>query len=568
MQPALTKRWKISPPMPPEIRAQFCDYPPFLSQLLYNRGFSEPSPAKEFLDGRTPDGCDPFAMLGMAEAVARLSKAVQTGEPVAVYGDYDVDGVTATALLVQALRALGAQVREYIPNRFDEGYGLNNEALDGLAEAGVRLVVTVDCGIRSVAEAHHARELGLDLIISDHHHPRVEIPPALAVINPKQDGDTYPDKNLTGVGLAYKLAQALFMEHPVPGVYAEEWLDLVALGTVADLAPLIGENRSLVRRGLNRIHSTDRQGLFSLANVAGLDIRGTTASDIGFILGPRLNAAGRLESAQAAYRLLMAETLQEAGELALLLDDHNKKRKLVTREIEAQVEQLILTQAPDAFLIIAMDSSFNSGVVGLAASHLSEAYHRPAIVGWRGEEYVRCSCRSIPEFHITAALDQCADLLIRHGGHAAAAGFTVSHENLPVLIERLQAIAAQQLAGLDLQPVLTADVEIPLRELGQGVMEAIDTMQPYGFGNPEPVFVSRNVQVRYRKTVGKEGKHLKLTVTDGWVTMDAIAFGRGSLVNQLPDRIDLMYTFERNEYMGRVDFQLKVRDLKAAGTPG
>ena len=294
MQPNHTKIWNPYPPITSEEKDALKGYSPIIQQLLVNRGIRTVASANEFLSACCPAGCDPFAILGMEIAVDRLLQAGSRQEKIAVYGDYDVDGVTATVLLVQVLQKLGMEVMEYIPNRFDEGYGLNNEALDSLFASGVRLVVTVDCGIRSVAEAEYARQIGLDLIITDHHHPLDSVPQALAVINPRQEGDSYPEKNLTGVGLAYKLAEGLLQKCPTDGVVLEDWLDLVALGTVADLAPLTGENRYLVRKGLARICEPKRPGLFSLANVAGLDITKTTSTDIGFILGPRLNAAGRL----------------------------------------------------------------------------------------------------------------------------------------------------------------------------------------------------------------------------------------------------------------------------------
>jgi single-stranded-DNA-specific exonuclease len=565
MQPAPTKRWQTYPTISTEQKKALENYPLVLQQLLVNRGIVTTAGALDFLAGGCPENCDPFQMIGMETAVQRLLAAIDRQERIAVYGDYDVDGVTATVLLVQVLQTLGAQVSEYIPNRFDEGYGLNNEALDALSAMGVSLVVTVDCGIRSNAEAVYARQIGLDLIITDHHHPLAEVPAALAVINPKQAGDPYPDKDLTGVGLAYKLAEGLFRRCPPDGRQLEDWLDLVALGTVADLAPLLGENRYFVREGLRHICDPKRPGLFSLANVAGLDIRKTTSIDIGYVLGPRLNAAGRLESASAAFRLLMTRTTAEAGPLAQQLDNQNIERKRLTREIEAQIQGMIAAQPEETYLIFAVDAGFNSGVVGLAASRLSETYHRPAIVGSQGEETVRCSCRSIPQFHITAALDQCADLLVRHGGHAAAAGFTVRRENLPALIERLSQIALKELAGQDLRPVVKADMELPLRALRPEVLGYIDQLQPFGYANPEPLFIARGTRVKYRKVVGKDARHLKLTLSDGGIIYDGIAFNQGAWADRLPEAIDVLYTFERNNFRDANGLQLNIRDILPAG---
>ena len=566
---ATSKRWIIQPRLSPEAEANLEKFPPVLRQLLYNRGYSTDAEARAFLKAETTFDRDPFQLMGMGTATERLCFALERGEPVAIYGDYDVDGVTATALLVQTLRAFGGNVEGYIPNRFDEGYGLNNEALDSLKARGVKLVITVDCGIRSPGEAEHAREIGLDLIISDHHHPAVgELPPALAVINSKQPGDLYPDKNLAGVGIAYKMAEALFScRAPSKSLDLIDLLDLVALGTVADLAPLIGENRSLVRRGLKQIHSTKRQGLYSLANVAEMVIGKTTAGQIGFILGPRLNAAGRLESALAAFDLLTTTDFMRAGQLAQQLDVQNRRRQDLTRLTQEKAEALATAEEAEPLLLIAVDKEFNSGVVGLAASRLTEKYYRPAIVAAQGETETRGSCRSIPEFHITDALDKCADLLVRHGGHAAAAGFTVRNAHLQQLIQRLQEIAEEELGHLDLRKSLTADIEIPVSQLDFDLLKHLTYFEPTGYGNAEALFISRDVKVRSSRTVGADGKHLKLSLEgERGVAVDAIGFRMGQMQSTLPPRVDIMYTFEPNEYNGRTSLQLNLKDLRPAGT--
>ena len=568
MQPSQVKRWRIAERISPEADQALGGLPAFLKQILYNRGCSTFDEATRFLKCEPSGNTDPFQILGMHEAVERILAAIRQDELVVVYGDYDVDGVTATALLFEVLQKMGARVREYIPNRFDEGYGLNNEALETVQRSlGAKLVVTVDCGIRSQKEAEFARQLGLDMIITDHHTCSETLPCGIAVINPKQPGDPYLDKDLAGVGLAYKLAQALLTVQPAAGVNADHWLDLVALGTVADLAPLVGENRILVRRGLERIRQGQRQGLLSLIGAAGLNRERINAADIGFGLGPRLNAAGRLELALAAFRLLTATDLLEAGMLAQQLDNQNRERQQQTREIQARVEAMALAENQDLALIFAADPDFNQGIVGLAASRLTDMYYRPAIVAYQNAEITRGSCRSIPGFHITDALDQCAELLVRHGGHAAAAGFTVQNANLAELVARLQAIAAEQLGDLaQLRRTLDADLELSLSDLNFQMLKYLDMIQPTGYGNREAVFVSRNLEVRSHKTVGKEKQHLKLWVSDGKASINAIAFRLGHLDGQLPHFVDLMYTFERNEYNGMVDLQLNVRDLRPAGS--
>jgi single-stranded-DNA-specific exonuclease len=315
------------------------------------------------------------------------------------------------------------------------------------------------------------------------------------------------------------------------------------------------------------MRQTKHQGLFSLANVAGVSLQTVNATHIGFMLGPRLNAAGRLESAMAALELLTTTDVLTAGQLAQVLDSQNRERQALTRKIQADAEILARAEDPDAPLLFAVDPGFNPGVVGLAAARLVETFYRPAVVGQQAEEATRCSCRSIPEFHITAALDECADLLLRHGGHAAAAGFTVRNENLKALKERLISSARQKLAGLDLRRKLIADKEVRLNELRPELLEHLDALQPTGYGNPEAVFVTRNLQVKNSRTVGADSKHLKLTLSDGGLTFDAIGFRLGHMLETMTDRIDALFTFELNEYNGRSSLQLNLKDVKPTGTP-
>jgi single-stranded-DNA-specific exonuclease len=544
-------------------------FSPIMRQILFNRGYATDVAARAYMRAEANFDPSPFQMTGVPASVERVRYALDHDEPIAVYGDYDVDGVTATALLVQALRVLGGNVRGYIPNRFDEGYGLNNEALSALQGGGIKLVISVDCGIRSPNEASHARAIGLDLIISDHHQPADgDLPVAIAVINPKQAGDIYPDKDLAGVGVAFKIVQAILesIGTASEGFQADDLLDLVALGTVADLAPLVGENRILVRKGLQKLRETKRQGLFSLAAVSDLPLSRITATSIGFILGPRLNAAGRLESALAAFELLTTTDIKTAGVLAQQLNVQNRQRQEFTRKIQSEAEAIALADDPEADLLFAVHPDFNAGVVGLAAARMVETYYRPAVVGQISAETTRCSCRSIPEFNITEALDQCKDLLIRHGGHAAAAGFTIYNKNLELLKRRLKSLAMEQLRDRDLRQTLTADIEIPLSDLKPELLKNLDYLQPTGYGNPEAVFISRDVRVINSRTVGAESKHLKLVLSDSHITFDAIGFRLGHLRYELPLRVDVLYTFEINEFNGRTSLQLNLKDVKPVGS--
>lgn len=564
------KRWKIAETIPLDISHQLNSYSPVMQQILYNRGYATAKEASQFMNADIPDGCEPKNLMGILPAVDRIEHAINTSEPIAIYGDYDVDGVTATALLTMALSSIGANVIGYIPNRFDEGYGLNIEALKTLLEQGVKLVISVDCGIRSPLEAAYAKESGLDLIITDHHHPSDQLPDAFAIINPKQPGDLYPDKNLAGVGIAYKLATTIFEKISQTRIIQtdiQDYLDLVALGTIADIAPLIGENRAMVRAGLERVNAQQRQGLRSLLGVAGIQNRRITAEDVGYAIGPRLNAAGRLDSAIAALELLTSQNVQKTGYLAQLLDNQNQERQKITREIQSHAEQFALEQEDNPYLLFAVDENYNPGVVGLAASRLQEKYYRPAIVAHQGEDFTRASCRSIPEFHITDALDQCADLMEHHGGHAAAAGFTVHNDRLNELIYRLRVIAEAELSDKELRPVLKADIEVPLSDLKPEILKELAKLQPTGQKNPSALFASRNLNIIKKRALGKENAHLKLTVGDGKIAYDAIAFRFGHMFNQLPDQIDMIYAYETNEFNGRVTLQLNVKDLRPSGLP-
>lgn len=561
------KRWRAVTQPRDQQPACLPDLPPLLAQVLCNRGITEQAAASDFLAGRVAVD-DPFLLKGMDRAVPRLQRAICRREKIAVYGDFDADGVTATALLVRALSSLGARVEPYIPDRVDEGYGLNLGALRKLYLRRVRLVVTVDCGVRSVREVEQANR-HLNLIITDHHLPGDRLPPATAIIDPKQPGCSYPFKGLSGVGLAYKLAQALLARppagsQPIPDLL-ELLLDLVAIGTVADLAPLLGENRSLVRRGLNALNEASRPGVSALMADAGLRKGEVNSAAIGFRLGPRLNAAGRLEHAMLAYDLLTKTDGLETRTLAERLGELNRRRQQLTDETVAAAEAQVLADDPEARLYLAASPEFKPGIVGLAASRLTEAYYRPSIVVELGEEESRGSCRSIPEFDITAALDECQDLLIRYGGHHAAAGFTVATSNLPALRDRLRAIAAERLAGVELRPSLEIDAELPLEEVGGPTYELLSQVEPCGAENPTPVLLSRDVEVREIRAMGADQKHLKLVLRDRrGAAWDAILFRGGHLRDQVPGRIDVAYCLLANEWNGEKRLQLEVQDLKAS----
>jgi len=547
---------------------------PVLARILTGRGITDAAQATAFLHGEQSGKTDPFQMRGMPLAVDHAVRALAARDPIVVYGDYDADGVTATALLVRFLTLLGADVRGFIPSRFEEGYGLNPGAIRQLAAEGTRLIITVDCGVRSFAEADLCRELGIDLVITDHHQLLGEVPKAAAVVNPKQPGDVSAEKNLAGVGLAYRLAEAIRerVGDSAPGTpFLEDAVELVAVGTVADLAPLTGENRTLVRHGLARMntggpHNPGLRALAQAAKVTPGTVRGHT---IGFVIGPRLNAAGRLETARAALDLLLTDDSHVALDLAHQLDSWNRRRQEETRStFEHARDKILGLRAPlptDAgpYFLLAAHESYSSGIIGLAASRLTDEYYRPsAVVALEGDE-ARGSARSIPSFHVTRALDACGDLLIRHGGHAAAAGFTIARANLPELARRLELLAQADLGHAPLEPTLAVDAEVRLGELA-GLNDELPGLEPCGMGNPTPVFVARGLTIREKRRVGGDGSHLKLWMEQDGRRMNAIAFRWGEAAEALPARVDAAFQLAVNEYMGERRDELNIVDLAPA----
>ncbi len=562
------RRWLIQPAAPPHFQAQFPEFSPLVAQIFFARGLTTRADALRFV-GAGDALADPFLLTGMSAAVERIRRALRDGEAIAVYGDFDADGVCATALLTNVLKELGAKALPYIPHRVNEGYGLNQDALQDLKNKGARVVVTVDCGIRSLAEVDGGTALGLDMIVTDHHSVGEILPRAVAVINPKQPGDKYPFQEFAGVGIAFKLAQAL-AQTPLPGAETlnlDALLDLVALGTVADLVPLVGENRTLVKRGIARLIQTERPGLQALLEKTGAKTRIVNAGTIGFYLGPRLNAAGRIEHARTAYKLLSTKYPGEAEQLAAQLETTNRDRQKLTDELTQKARAMAAQLPPDEYILIAGSPDFPEGIIGLIASKMQEDAYRPAIAMThqvdRGQ--MRGSARSIPEFSIIAALDECADLLVRHGGHAAAAGFTVTNEKFPALHARLRAIAARELRGLDLKPTLSIDAVAELSAMNWEVLAQLERLQPFGYGNREPVFLSKNVLVKNARIVGAD--HLALTLSDGAVTWDAIAFRQKEMLAQLtplPKQVDVAYHLASKVWNGETRLQLEIKDMRIA----
>ncbi|MCJ7569248.1 MAG: single-stranded-DNA-specific exonuclease RecJ [Anaerolineales bacterium] len=557
----IRKKWIFPNATPEEVVNSLRSFSRIEQQILFNRGHRTEASASAFLDPDVSIEADPYLIMEMKEAVRRINLALDESQEIVIYGDYDADGVTATALLAEALKAIGARVKVYFPDRFREGYGLNNQAVERIAASGASLLITVDCGVRAIDEVALATELGLDVIITDHHLQGAGLPGALAVLNPHRADTLYPYDGLAGVGVAYRFAQAIFREKGLPSSDEKAFLDFVAIGTIADMVPLAGENRALVKMGLELINSSPRIGLKALINVSGYREGGIDSAAVGFGLGPRLNAAGRVQSALPAYKLLVETKPQAAVKLAMELEQFNNKRKQLTLDVVERAVETFKGKDIEPLLMVT-GADFHEGVVGLAASRICDEYYRPAIVGKVGESHTRASARSIPGFHITAALEKCSDLLDKFGGHEAAAGFSVPNENLQALQNRLVSIAEDEMGEEELIPSIAIDSQAEFIELGERTMQFIDQLQPCGQGNEWPVFCTEQVEVRDSRQVGSDQSHLKMTLRKSSISFDAIAFRRGEIIEQLPDFIDIAYRLERNTYLGYESLQLNIEDIQ------
>jgi len=543
---------------------------PIVSHLLIARGHERADSATAFLNPSLDQLHDPALMLGMSEAVERLLFAIDHQQPILIYGDYDVDGTTGTAVLLRALRMLGATAGYHVPHRFTEGYGIRQEALEKAASEGYKLVVSVDCGITAHEPLHWARANGLDIIVTDHHLPDAAegAPPALSVLNPNQHGCNYPDKNLAGVGVAFKLVHALFRARNRESV-APGFLKMVAIGTVADVAKLIGENRAIVALGLSDLPKAVNYGLRALIDIAGCgDGAEMNAYDLGFRIGPRINAAGRMDAAKAVVELFNATDREEARRLAEHLDTRNRERMEAQREIFNRAVEEFETGEHREYqthaAVIAGDD-WHRGVIGLAASKIAERLHRPCVVISLEGDIGHGSARSIEAYHLFDGLTTCRDLLEKFGGHSHAAGLSIRRDRIGEFRRRLNDHAASCLTEDDLTPFVAIDAEVEAKDLGFKLSEDLRTLEPFGAGNPRPVFVTRGFRIMSEPQIIKE-QHLKLRVSgEDNRPMVAIWWRGVEEVDAMPQanqRVDLAYEFEANRWQGDVRLQLNVRDMK------
>ena len=534
--------------------------PPAIAQVLVRRGIDTPQKLAALLDPPHRLPYDPLRINGMDIAVKRLYAAVNAGERVGVFGDFDVDGITGTAIIAEGISSLGVPVSPYLPHRVDEGHGLSNRAIDALADQGVTLIVTVDCGITSFDEVDYAKSRGVDVIITDHHLPHDGVPDAVASLNPKIPGSDYPFADLCGAGLAFKLVQGLFE------FYGQPWdpglLELAALGTIADLVPLLDENRYLVREGLRGLAKTRRPGLRALYSSARVGPDEITAETVSFQIAPRLNSAGRMGDPMDSYRLLTTTSPEEAGNLAHKLESLNLERRSVSEETYAIAKQMVEDLGELPSLIVISDERFLRGVAGLIAGRLVDRYRRPAVViAVEGETSV-ASGRSIPQFNIAAAIESCEDLLVRFGGHSQAAGLTVPTRDIALLKSRLEAYADQSLETQGLERTLEIDAVINLADLDDEAVRWINELEPFGPENARPVFASLGTKVLEYVLMGREQQHLRLRVEQNGTQFTALAFNQADKWKANTQDVDLAFTVMNDSFRGKGAIALRLLDFR------
>ncbi len=565
--PSAATQWVLHRQRDPECALELArgiGAPVAAAHALVNRGVDTCEAARAFLEPALEDLHEPARLLGLEPAAERIQRAVAAGERILVHGDYDVDGITATFLLYAVLRDLGGRVEYRIPHRTRDGYGLSADAMEDARRRGCTLVVTVDCGITAHAAVERGKALGIDTIITDHHEPPAGLPDALAVVNPLRPGCEYPFKSLAGVGVTFKLVEALLRGRG--GLEkAREHLDVVALGTIADVVPLVGENRVLARLGLDGLNRTRCIGLRALIEVSGLAGKQITSGQVAFVLAPRINAAGRMGNAEQGLRLLLAREASEALDLAQSLEDDNQRRRRYDEQALTDAAQRVETELgwPDCSSIVLWSERWHPGVIGIVASRLVERFQRPAVLIALDGDRGRGSGRSVPGLDLNAILGDCSDLLEAHGGHAFAAGLTVTRQRLPELRARLESLVRARLSPEDCVPRLMIDADVRLSECDLATVEWLERMSPHGLGNPEPVFRAAEVTVDAVTTVG-QGKHLRLAVHDATGTAEAIGFGLGERATGIVrgQRCALAFVPARNEWMGETRVQLKLKGVR------
>lgn len=531
-------------------------------QILKKRGIETPEDIDQFLNPKLCKLYDPTLMKDMDRAVQRIKKAIKYNEKVTIYGDYDVDGITSCTIMIKLLRKFGLNVDYYVPSRIDEGYGLNKDAIEKIHKSGTTLIITVDNGISSFDEVEFAKKLKIDVIITDHHEPKDKLPKAFAILNPKQPGCGYPFKELSGVGVVLKLAYAL-LDMDIGAI--EEYLDLAALGTVADIVPLLDENRIIVKNGLQKLDNTTNKGIIALKNILNLQDKPIDTTKISFMIAPRLNAVGRISDASIAVELLLTNDVQRAKQLAEVLEDVNRKRQNIESKILNQAKELIENNIDleTSKIIVLSSPDWHPGVIGIVASRITEMYHRPSILIAEDGKTGQGSGRSIQGFNLFEALDKNSDLLIRYGGHEQAAGLTIKVENIDKFAENINMLAIDIFEKVDLTPRLTIDLELN-EDINLDLAKQLELLEPFGYKNPKPLFASKNLLLEEVRTVGKKDKHLKMRLRKKKCKIDSIGFNLGDIKQKLEMApiVDLAFYLEVNRWNGYITPQLNIKDIK------
>ena len=569
MPPTVTAspQWVLHPSHSPEAAvalAHALGAPLAMTHALVNRGMTREDLARRFMDPVLEDLHDPTEMRDLETAAQRILSGVERDEKILVQGDYDVDGITSTFLLYSALLELGCRVEYRIPHRIRDGYGLTVDAIEEARRRGCTLVVTVDCGITAVEAIAHASSIGIDTVITDHHEPPAVLPAAFAIVNPLRPGCPYPFKSLAGVGVTFKLVERLLRGRG--GLdRARRYLDAVALGTIADVVPLVGENRVLARLGLDRLNAEPRLGLRALMEVSGLAGKRITSGHVAFVLAPRINAAGRMGNAEQGLRLLLAREPQEAEDIARSLEDDNIKRRAHDERVLVDAVRMVENELtyPDCSTILLWSDTWHPGVIGIVASRLVERFQRPALLVAIDGERGRGSGRSLPGLDLTRLLDGCTDLLLAHGGHAFAAGLSVRRERLPELRERFERLVRDQYRPDQFVQRLELDADLRAGDCHMELVEWLERMAPHGLENPEPLFRMSDVRVADVREVGG-GKHVRLIARDDSGEVEAIGFGMGAQAPALrrAGRADLAFVPTRNEWSGETRVQLKLKGIR------
>lgn len=554
------RRWSLPQAPDNDANGLVGHVPSAIARVLLKRGIDTLQDLNTLIDPPHSLPYNPMRIAGMDTALRRLFAAVNNKEHVGVFGDFDVDGITGTAIIAEGLSSLGIKVTPYLPHRVDEGHGLSTGAVDALAAQGVTMIITVDCGITAFEEVDYAKAQGVDVIITDHHLPHNGVPDAVASLNPKIPGGNYPFFDLCGAGMGFKLIQGLYEFYGQP--WDRSLLELAALGTIADLVPMLDENRYLVREGLRGLANTRRPGLRALYSSARIDPNDITAETVSFQIAPRLNSAGRMGDPMDSYRLLTTDSPKEAGELTHKLESLNLERRAVTEETYALAKQRVEDMDELPSILVISDGRFLRGVAGLIAGRLVDRYRRPAVVIAVEGEYSVASGRSIPEFDIAAAIESCEDILVRFGGHSQAAGLTVPSTAIPELKSRLEAYSDQSPEHQGLERTLEIDAVVGLAELDEATVQWINDLEPFGPGNARPVFASLGAKVLEYAHMGREAQHLRLRVEMNGARFTALAFNQADKWQANTEYVDLAYTLTNDTYRGQGAIALRLLDFR------